>query len=147
MNAYIPSGSMKNTLNEKDRVMGFRLSYMFSEPKRFDVIMFKWPDDESKDFIKRIIGLPGETVTLKNGKVYIDGSDVPLDEPYLRETPNGMGDGVYQVPDHCYFVLGDNRNYSKDSRLWEHKYVNEDKILAKAIFRFYPKFTMIKTDY
>ena len=150
MNAYIPSGSMENTLMEQDHVMGFRLAYTFSEPKRYDVVMFKYPDDESKDYIKRIIGLPGETVTIKAGKVYIDGSDVPLDEPYLKETPFENADisnGTYEVPEGCYFMLGDNRNNSKDSRLWENKYVSKDKILAKAIFRFWPSFTVIKTDY
>lgn len=147
MNAYIPSGSMKNTLNEKDRVIGFRLSYVFSEPKRYDVVMFKFPDDESKDFIKRVIGLPGETVTIKNGEVYINDSKKPLDEPYLRETPNANNDGVFVVPEGCYFMLGDNRNASNDSRRWVNKYVKKDKILAKALFRFYPDPTWIKTDY
>lgn len=143
MNAYIPSESMENTLKKGDRLIGFRLSYTFSEPERFDVVMFKWPDDESKDFIKRIIGLPGETVTLRNGKVYINGSNVALDEPYLKEEPNGMGDGTYVVPEGCYFMLGDNRNGSKDSRMWENKFVKKEKILAKAIFRFYPNFTIL----
>lgn len=147
MNAYIPSGSMKNTLNEKDRVIGLRLAYLFDEPERFDVVMFKYPDDETKDYIKRIIGLPGETVTIKDGRVYINDSKVPLDEPYLREEPLAIGDGVYEVPEDSYFMLGDNRNSSKDSRLWENKYVHKDKILAKAMFRFYPDFTWIKTDY
>ena len=147
MNAYIPSGSMENTLQIKDRVIGFRLAYLFDEPERFDVVMFKYPDDESKDFIKRVIGLPGETVTLKDGKVYINDSTVPLDEPYLKETPNGMGDGTYVVPEGCYFMLGDNRNNSKDSRLWQNKYVKKDKILAKALFRFWPNPAFIKSDY
>lgn len=147
MNAYIPSGSMKNTLHEKDRVLGLRLAYVFDDPERFDVVMFKYPDDESKDYIKRVIGLPGETVTIENGKVYINDSKVPLNEPYLKEEPLAIGDGVYQVPEDCYFMLGDNRNNSKDSRLWTNKYVKKDKILAKALFRFYPNFTWIETDY
>lgn len=147
MNAYIPSGSMKDTLNEKDRVLGLRLAYLFDDPERFDVVMFKFPDDESKDYIKRVIGLPGETVTIENGKVYINDSKVPLDEPYLKEEPLAIGDGVYEVPEDCYFMLGDNRNNSKDSRLWTNKYVKKDKILAKALFRFYPDFTWIETDY
>lgn len=147
MNAYIPSGSMENTMKKGDRLVGFRLAYTFSEPERLDVVMFKYPDDESKDFIKRIIGLPGETVTIKGGKVYINDSKVPLDEPYLKEEPLAIGDGVYEVPEDCYFMLGDNRNGSKDSRMWENKYVHKDKILAKALFRFYPDLTWIKTDY
>lgn len=147
MNAYIPSGSMESTLNIGDRLIGNRLAYVFGEPERFDVIMFKYPDDETKDYIKRVIGLPGETVTIKNGKVYINDSDVPLNEPYLKETPVALGDGVYEVPKDSYFVLGDNRNHSKDSRMWTNKYVKKDKILAKAVFRFVPEFSWIKSDY
>lgn len=147
MNAYIPSGSMENTLQVEDHVMGFRLAYLFSEPKRYDVVMFVAPDEPDKDYIKRVIGLPGETVTIKNGRVYINDSKVPLDEPYLKETPVNMGDGVYEVPEGCYFMLGDNRNNSKDSRMWENKYVKKENILAKALFRFYPNPTWIKTDY
>lgn len=147
MNAYIPSGSMMDTLKIKDRVIGLRLAYLFDTPERFDVVMFKFPDNEEKDYIKRVIGLPGETVTLKNGKVYINDSKVPLDEPYVKGTPNGLGDGTYEVPEGCYFMMGDNRNESQDSRFWDNKFVEKDKILAKALFRWYPGISWIKTDY
>lgn len=147
MNAYIPSGSMENTLKIEDHVMGFRLAYLFSEPKRYDVVMFEAPDEPDKDYIKRVIGLPGETVTVKNGRVYINDSKVPLTEPYLKEEPVSIGDGVYEVPEGCYFMLGDNRNNSKDSRAWENKFVKKEKILAKALFRFYPNPKWISTDY
>lgn len=147
MNAYIPSGSMENTMKEGDKLIGLRLAYLFDEPERLDVIMFKFPDNEKEDYIKRIIGLPGETVTIKGGKVYINDSKIPLDEPYLKEEPDGRGDGVYEVPEGCYFMLGDNRNNSKDSRFWKNKFVKKEKILAKAMFRFYPTITWIKTDY
>lgn len=147
MNAYIPSGSMENTLQVEDHVMGFRLAYLFSEPKRYDVVMFVAPDEPDKDYIKRVIGLPGETVTIKSGRVYINDSKVPLEEPYLKEEPASIGDGVYEVPEGCYFMLGDNRNNSKDSRMWENKYVKKEDILAKAMFRFYPDPKWIKTDY
>lgn len=137
MNAYIPSGSMEDTLHIDDKVIGFRLSYLFSDPERGDVIMFKFPDDETKDYIKRVIGLPGETVTIKQGKVYIDDSEIPLTEDYLKETP--IGDfGPYEVPEDSYFVLGDNRNNSADSRAWQNHFVKKEKILAKAIVRWYP---------
>lgn len=149
MNAYIPSGSMEDTLKIKDRVIGLRLAYTFSEPERGDVVMFKYPDDETgkTDYIKRVIGLPGETVHVREGRVYINDSKVKLDEPYLKEVPNSLGDGDYEVPEGCYFMLGDNRNNSKDSRFWLNKYVEKDDIIAKAIFRFWPKFKIIKTDY
>ncbi len=138
MNAYIPSGSMENTLVEGDRVIGSRLSYKFHSPERGDVIMFKFPDDESRDFIKRVVGLPGETVTIKGGKVYIDDSNIPLDENYLKETPFQEDIGPFEVPEDCYFVMGDNRNNSHDSRYWKNHYVKKDEILAKAIVRWFP---------
>jgi len=147
MNAYIPSGSMENTLKEGDRLIGFRMAYVLSDPQRYDVVMFKYPDDETKDYIKRVIGLPGETVRIENGKVYINDSKVPLEEPYLKEEALAIGEGTYEVPENCYFMLGDNRNSSKDSRLWENKFVQKDKIMAKALFRFYPDITWIKSDY
>ena len=138
MNAYIPSASMENTLTEGDRVIGSRLSYKFHEPERGDIIMFKFPDDESRDFIKRIIGLPGETVTIKGGKVYIDDSQIPLDEEYLKETPFEEDIGPFEVPEDSYFVMGDNRNNSHDSRYWNNHFVKKEKILAKAIVRWFP---------
>lgn len=144
MNAYIPSGSMENTLKEGDKVIGNRLAYKFSEPERGDIIMFKFPDDESRDFIKRVIGLPGETVTVKAGKVYINDSEVPLTEDYLKEEPFEADFGPYEVPAGHYFVMGDNRNGSNDSRYWNNPYVSEDEILAKAVIRWMPKVTILK---
>ncbi|NCB94074.1 MAG: signal peptidase I [Clostridia bacterium] len=137
INAVIPSGSMENTILIGDRVFGNRLTYEFDDPKRGDIVIFKFPDDEKELYIKRVIGLPGDTVLIKAGKVYINGSDTPLDEPYLAETPEGDY-GPYEVPEGRYFMLGDNRNHSADSRFWEEKYVEREKILAKAALRYYP---------
>lgn len=137
INAVIPSGSMENTIMTGDRIFGNRLVYTFGDPKRGDIVIFKFPDDESQLYIKRVIGLPGETVNIVDGKVYINDNQVPLEETYLSETP--VGDyGPYIIPDDCYFMLGDNRNWSKDSRFWTNTYVHRDKILAKAIIRYYP---------
>lgn len=142
MNAYIPSSSMEDTLQINDKVIGLRLAYTFSEPERGDIVMFKYPDDESKDYIKRVIGLPGESVKIRGGKVYINDSEIPLEEDYLKETP--LGDyGPYEVPEGHYFVMGDNRNQSWDSRFWENTFVAKDKILAKALFRWYPDLTWL----
>lgn len=140
LNASIPSGSMENTIMTGDRVFGFRLAYLFSEPKRGDIVIFKYPEDESINYIKRIIGLPGETVTIQNGLVYIDDSETPLDEPYVAETPLPIRDGVYEVPDGCYFMMGDNRNHSSDSRKWG--YVRRDQILAKAFLKYWKGFKL-----
>ena len=137
VNAQIPSGSMENTIMTGDRVFGNRLAYKFSDPKRFDIIIFKYPDDESQLFIKRIIGLPGETVEIHDGNIYINGSDTPLEDVDIKEPMEGSF-GPYTVPEGCYFVMGDNRNNSRDSHYWENTFVSEDEILGKAVLRYWP---------
>lgn len=137
VNAQIPSGSMENTIMTGDRVIGNRFAYSFSDPQRFDIIIFRYPDDESQLFIKRIIGLPGETVEIRDGKIYLNGSDEPLEDVQTKETMVGSF-GSYTVPENSYFVMGDNRNDSKDSRYWTNTFVTKDEILGKAIFRYWP---------
>lgn len=137
VNARIPSASMENTIMTGDCVLGNRLAYKFSDPKRFDIIIFKYPDDESQFFIKRIIGLPGETVEIRDGNIYINGSDTPLEDIDIKDPMEGYF-GPYTVPAGSYFVLGDNRNNSRDSRYWKNTFVSEDKILGKAVFRYWP---------
>jgi signal peptidase I len=146
VNAEVPSGSMENTVMTGDRLIANRLSYTFSDPQRFDIVVFKFPDDESKLYIKRIIGMPGDKVTIFNNKIYINDSTEPLRDDFLKEpmqTPNA----VYEVPEGCYFMLGDNRNNSADSRAWNNKYVAKDKILGKAVFKYFegnhPKFEIL----
>ena len=137
INAVIPSGSMENTIMTGDRVFGNRLAYRFGEPERGDIVIFKYPDNEEELYIKRVIGLPGDKVEIRDGLVYLNDSAKPLEEPYLKETP--VGDyGPYQVPEDGYFMLGDNRNWSKDSRFWENTYGTREGVLAKAVFRYYP---------
>lgn len=143
VNALIPSGSMENTVMTGDRIIGNRLSYIFEEPKRYDIVIFRYPDDESQYYIKRIVGLPGETVSIRNGKVYINESDMPLEDSFIPEAMEGSF-GPYEVPEGYYFMLGDNRNCSKDSRLWINPYVAQDKILGKAVFRYFPSVKIIK---
>jgi len=136
-NATIPTGSMESTVMTGDRVIGFRLAYLFSEPERGDIIMFKMPDNESKNYLKRIIGLPGEQVAIIDGKVYINGNEEPLAENYLNVVPTGSY-SPYVIPADSYFVMGDNRNRSYDSRYWDDKFVSKDQIIAKAIVDYYP---------
>ena len=143
INAKIPSESMEQTIMTGDRVFGNRLAYVFGDPERYDIIIFKYPDNEKELFIKRIIVMPGETVEIKDGKVYINGSKEPLKDSFTPETP--VGDyGPYTVPENSYFVLGDNRNYSKDSRFWNNPYVAEDKILGKAVLKYFPGIKLLK---
>lgn len=143
INAQIPSESMEKTIMTGDRIFGNRLAYINKDPQRFDIIIFEYPDDPSQYYIKRVIGLPGETVEIADGKVYIDGSKTPLRDDFTPEIPVGSY-GPYEVPDGSYFVLGDNRNYSKDSRFWENTFVGKDAILGKAVFRYFPGFKLIK---
>lgn len=142
VNARIPSGSMIPTITEGNRIIGNRLAYINSEPKRGDIVVFYYPDDESQKFIKRIIGLPGETIYIADGIVYIDGQ--PLDESaYLTVETYGVS-GPFTIPDDCYFMMGDNRNSSNDSRFWTNHFVHKDKIIAKALFCYYPSIHLIK---
>ena len=103
--------------------------------------------DESETYIKRVIGLPGETLEIRDAKVYINHSDTPLDEPYLKENWVAMNDGLtYEIPEECYFVMGDNRNDSKDSRFEEVGNIHRDELEGKAVFRIWPlsKFGKVK---
>lgn len=143
INANIPSGSMENTILPGDDIFGFRLAYTFSDPKRGDIVIFNAPDDPSEKYIKRVIGLPGETVTIEDAQVYIDGE--PLEEDYLKSATvegevwtTNAGPYEFKVPENSYLLLGDNRNGSSDARVWEHTYVSKDAIIGKAILRYYP---------
>jgi signal peptidase I len=143
LNAHIPSSSMEKTIMAGDNLFVCRLSYLFSDPKRFDIVVFKYPDNEKLLYIKRVIGLPGEKVEVKDGKVYINDSINALNDNFVNGIP--LGDyGPYFVPDESYFVLGDNRNNSQDARFWHHTFLKKDKILGKAILRYSPNLKILK---
>lgn len=132
---------MEPTIMTNDQIFGNRLAYLNSNPKRYDIVIFRYPDDESRLFIKRVIGLPGETVDIRNGDVYINGNQTPLDDSFCAlpdSTDTGDLTFPLTVPDDSYFMLGDNRVYSKDSRYWQNPFVKKEKILGKAIFRYWP---------
>ena len=143
VNAYVPSGSMEDTIMTGDRIIANRLYYKVENPDRGDVVVFKYPDDESKLYVKRIIGLPGDTVLVKDGGVYIN--DKKLDEPYLDVLTEGDL-GPFYVPEEKYFMMGDNRNSSFDSRYWDNKFVDKDKILGKVFMEYFPKFKYVSND-
>ncbi|MFP4212512.1 MAG: signal peptidase I [Desulfohalobiaceae bacterium] len=157
----IPSGSMLPTLKVGDHLLvnkfiyGIRLPFVntlvfpVSEPEFQDIIVFKFPEDESKDFIKRVIGLPGDEIEIRNKQVHRNGQ--PLVEPYVRSTSPQTSPGQtsgqnwpphsfnpefrdnlppVQVPEDKYFVLGDNRDESYDSRFWG--FVDQEQILGEA---------------
>ncbi len=138
-NSKVPSGSMENTIMTGDRVIGSRLSYKFGDPERGDIVIFKFPDNEDIYYVKRIIGMPGDTVDIVDGQVYLNGSAEPLEEPYIREPMIPEEPMHFEVPEDSYLMLGDNRNYSSDARRWKNTYVKRDKIIAKVMFRYFPK--------
>ncbi len=139
----VVSGSMNDTLKKDDRLVASKIPYMFGEVQRGDIIVFHFPDDEKEIYIKRCIGLPGETVEIINGYVYIDGT--LLQEDYVKGERSGSY-GPYHVPEGEYFMLGDNRHNSEDSRAWKDKYVSKSQIVGKALFRYKPKFEKIYSD-
>lgn len=141
--AEVTTGSMETTIMTGDKIVGNRIAYLFSKPKRGDIIIFPYPDDETQNYVKRIIGLPGEKVDIVNNSVYINDNPEPLKEDYLKEEMKSA-DYHFQVPEDCYLVLGDNRNLSKDARVWENKYVSKDKIIGKVWFRYSPKLGFVK---
>lgn len=110
INAKIPSESMEQTIMTNDRIFGFRLAYKFADPERYDIVIFKYPDDpEQKElFIKRVIGLPGETVEIREGKVYIDGAEKPLRDDFCPEDPLGISGRIQcrRSPISCWGITG-----------------------------------------
>ena len=136
INATVPTGSMENTIEPGDDLFGFRLAYKFAEPERGDIVIFRFPDDESQKYVKRVIGLPGETILVKKGNVYASGKK--LRSSFVRSMNDTSGDGVYKVPKGHYFMMGDNRDNSNDSRFWIHKYVPLSNFTCKAQCIIYP---------
>lgn len=128
----LASESMEPTINTNEKVRCNTFAYILSEPERYDVVVHYEPDDtkHQEKGCKRIIGLPGETVLIQEGKVYINNYDTILDDSFCLEEP--FGDyGPYEVPEDSYFMLGDNRNYSKDSRFWANTFVKREDIIGK----------------
>jgi len=142
VNAQVPTGSMESTIMTGDRILALRTSYWFGEPERGDVVVFRYPDDPEQKtlFVKRIIGMGGDVVQVENGSVYVNGE--AIEEPYLEVITQGNF-GPYEVPADSYFMMGDNRNRSLDSRYWDNQFVEENKILGKVVFRYYKGFKWI----
>lgn len=134
-NAQVPSSSMETTVMAGDRIFINRLSYVFGEPQRGDIVTFIYPDDGETLYLKRVMGLPGETIQGKGGVIYIDGN--PLEKDFTQEISYDDF-GPYTVPEDCFFMMGDNRNDSWDSRYWEHKFVDIENIIGKAEISYFP---------
>lgn len=130
--------SMEATLHDGDNLIVDKLSYHFREPKRFEIIVFPYRHKENTYYIKRIIGLPGETVQVKNGYVYINGEK--LDENYGLEVMEDAGIAAepIELGEDEYFVLGDNRNHSSDSRDPSVGILHRDELIGRAWVRIWP---------
>ncbi|OGV69900.1 MAG: signal peptidase I, partial [Lentisphaerae bacterium RIFOXYA12_FULL_60_10] len=129
----VESISMEPTLIEDDFVLVYRLAYSLGEPERGDVVVFQYPPETNQvPYIKRIIGLPGDTIKVEAGQVFINGQ--PLEEPYLKVPTNRGGEWV--VPLGSIFVMGDNRNNSSDSRVFGP--VPIEDVMGKALVVYFP---------
>ncbi|MCL1941121.1 MAG: signal peptidase I [Synergistaceae bacterium] len=138
---WIPSGSMLPTLQIEDRVLVAKFWNWIKEPSRGSIYVFKYPVDPERDFIKRIIGLPGDTINIQNGAVSVNGE--LIDEPYVKNMDrftlrqNDIFKTVpAKVPEDMYFALGDNRMNSQDGRYWG--FVPKSYLKGPAFFRYWP---------
>ena len=138
----IPSGAMKQSILIGDRILVNKYIYTFKEPQRGDIIVFKWPVEPEKSFIKRVVGLPGDTIEGRDKIIYINNE--PLEEPYAVHTDPHVDPkevqlrdnfGPITVPDNAFFVMGDNRDNSFDSRFWG--FVDRKDIRGKAFVIYY----------
>ena len=138
INAIVPSGSMEPTIPEGQAVIGWRPAYIFSEPQRGDVIIFRHEELGNYNILKRIAAVPGDIVEVREDGVYINSS------LYAACTgDDNTGNRTFTVPEKSYFVMGDNIEHSFDSRKWIEPYVAEDDIKAKVIFGYFPELYFI----
>ena len=135
---HVSGESMENTLDDGDQLIVDKLTYRFHDPERFDIIVFPFRYKDNTYYIKRIIGLPGETVQIADGEIYINGE--VLEESYGREVMQDAGLAAEPITlgDDEYFVLGDNRNYSSDSRDPSVALIHRKEIIGRAWLRIWP---------
>lgn len=142
---FIPSESMLPTLEVGDRLIVEKISYRLHPPDRGDIVVFDPPPrsgfDRGNAFIKRVVGLPGETISVREGQVYIDGK--PLDEEYVKEPPTYEME-AQAIPTGSVFVMGDNRNNSADSHVWGALPISN--IIGRSAVRFWPPIRIGLTD-
>jgi signal peptidase I len=128
----VEGSSMEPTLHDSELVVVNRLAYRWNDPQRGDIVVFRFPLEPDRRFIKRIIGLPGEYVSIHDGRVHVDG--VALDEPYIAAPPRYSGE--WEIQPGQVFVLGDNRNNSSDSQTWGPLPLNQ--LIGKAFLVYWP---------
>lgn len=133
--AEVPSGSMENTILTGDRIMGSRLVYWFQTPTYGEIIIF-WSEEYNEFMVKRVIGCPGDLVEIREDGVYVNEKRITDDYTQGITTELYTGVNTWIVPENSYFVLGDNRENSADSRYWNSTFVPEDEIYARYMFRY-----------
>lgn len=138
--AIVPSSSMEPAIEEDALLVANRLAYINKAPVRGDVILFRHEELGTSLIVKRIVGLPGETVEIRSGQVYID--ETPLEETYVTDASSDSFAPI-TIPAKHYFVLGDNRRHSHDARSWEDPFVSAEEIRAKAVFTLLPSIQAI----
>lgn len=131
--SIVPTGSMIPTIQINDIIIVLKFSYWFKPIERGDIIVFRSPYQKNLQLVKRVVAMGGETVHIKNGKLYINGK--LQKEPYVYEEME-EDFGPYTVPKDGYFVMGDNRNDSYDARKWQQKYITKDMVIGEAVYRF-----------
>lgn len=141
INAVVPSGSMEKTIMVGDRIIANRLAFIFDNIDRGDIVVFRNPDDYNELLVKRVIGLPNDNINIIKGKIYINGE--LYEEDYIN-VDDEFYSGEFNVPEDSYFMMGDNRRYSIDSRYWDNSYVKRDQIIGKALFRYFPRIGILK---
>ncbi|BBF43040.1 signal peptidase I [Lachnospiraceae bacterium KM106-2] len=137
-NVRVEGGSMLNTLKEDDRLVLEKITYYHENPSRYDIVVFKPTAYPGKYFIKRVIGLPGETIQVMNGDVYINGKKIK--ENYLdqKTVDGGLAAQPIKLGEDEYFVMGDNREISRDSRREDVGLIHKSQIQGKVVCRFWP---------
>lgn len=131
---WVPTTSMIPTLKVNDRILVNEMFLRYGEVERGDVMVFRYPLEPEVIYVKRMIGLPGETLEIKKDGIYIDGGKI--EEPYLENNYNYAPMGPVMVPENSYFAMGDNREFSADSRIWG--FVPEDNFIGKAFLIYWP---------
>jgi len=139
VNVTIPSSSMEPTMMINDRLFALRPAYSFDDPKRGDIVVFNKPDSDVL-YVKRILGLPDEVLEIKNGIIYIN--DVALEFDFTDNQTIGNY-GPVTIPKDSYFMMGDNRTNSNDSRYWSFTFIRSEDIIGKILIKYYPDIKLL----